>query len=415
MKKLWTYILTYTAICLETVSLAFAEQTDATKYFQVDLDAPLPDLQALAKEYEKETEIYNPRYILSWDIGSKFDPLWVNTISYYGLSEKRLKNPNEDAMVDMIKSLPKEFYPYIGPQLHSAFGISEKILNMPGIKETKNRFPERIAPQLADIEDLEFLSPHMYLLLMPEIWPSNQKPVEIPRQKPAKLPKITPPLPFYRSVMQNVPDNGYGGAARAKSAPDKNDLRTLKISASSPLTGGDIQAFLNTLPNVKAFGSLSNLVKIHRAEILLNFWEKKNGDISPLADYKDSVNPCARLALKIKWAGLETKFRTAVAPQGFDLKEWAYTCDKTIKAHRIANISNAMLITLKNYKNGVYDKYFMPLKPQYRDTQFAVMAATLEMYKAPKADVMQALQNGAKIDEALRPLGGILLLSPINN
>ena len=43
------------------------------------------------------------------------------------------------------------------------------------IKETKNKFPTRIAPQLADIEDLEFLSPYLYYLLMPEMWPENRR------------------------------------------------------------------------------------------------------------------------------------------------------------------------------------------------------------------------------------------------
>ena len=415
MKKFWINILVLAVFGMGCAPWAFARpQTDYAKYFQVDLDAPVPNLKALAKEYEKITEIYNPRYLLSWDIGSRFDPLWVNTISYYGLSEKRLKKPNEDAMIDMIKSLPKAFYPYIGPQLHNTYGMSEKILNMPGIKETKNKFPERIAPQLADIEDLEFLSPHMYLLLMPEIWPSNNKPLDMPRPKPAKLSRSTASLPFYKKIMQNVPKNGYDGAAKTKSAPDKNDLRTLKISASSPLTGGDIRAFLSTLPHIKAFGTSSNLARIHQAETLLNYWEKKNGNALPMENLKDAVNPCARLAQKIKWAGLETEFRTAIAPQGFDLKEWAYTCDKTIKAHRIATISSSTLLTLKNYKNGVFDKYFMPLKPEYRDMQFAIIAAMFEMYKAPKTDVMQALQNGATIDDALRPLGGKLLSSPIN-
>ncbi len=402
-------------LCLGLINSAFADPRKAyAKYFQVDLDAPVPDLQALAKEYEKAAEVYNPRYLLSWDVGSQFDPLWVNTISYYGLSEKRLKAPNEDALLDMLKSLPKEYYPYIGPQLHATAGMSEKILNMPGIKETKNHFPERIAPQVTDIEDLEFLSPHLYLLLMPEMWPSNNIPLDMPRLKPTKFTNIAPPLSSLKKIMQSVPQNGYDGAEKAKSAPDKDDLRTLKINASSPLTGGDIRAFLNTLPNVKAFGTNSNLVKIHQAEILLNFWEQKNGTALPMESLKDSVNPCARLALKIKWAGLETKFLQTIAPQGFNLKEWAYTCDKTIKAHRIATISRDTITTLKNYKNGVYDKYFMPLKPQYRDMPFAIMAATLEMYTAPKADVMQALQNGIKINEALRPLGGKLLFSPIN-
>ena len=70
-------------------------------------------------------------------------------------------------MYDMLMMLPKEYYPYIGPMLHTFPGISDRILMLPGIKETKNKFPERIAPQLQGIEDLEFLSPHLYILLIP--------------------------------------------------------------------------------------------------------------------------------------------------------------------------------------------------------------------------------------------------------
>ena len=53
--------------------------------------------------------------------------------------------------------MPPQMYEYIGPYLHTVPGIPEKVLNMPGIKETKNKFPSRIAPQLADIEDIEMI------------------------------------------------------------------------------------------------------------------------------------------------------------------------------------------------------------------------------------------------------------------
>lgn len=419
MKKYLTLFTLCFLLCLFGSRLALGvSASDFSKYFQVDLNAPVPDLEALNAEYEKQTAVFNPRYLLSWDMGNLFDPLWQRTISSFGLSEIRLKSANEDEMLALIQSLPPKYYPYIGPQLHSTQGISEKILNLPQIKETKNKFPTRIAPELADIEDLTFLSPYLYLLLMPEMWQKNTKAVEIPHRRPAKFlrnPSNPWPQKSLSVLMQNVPDEGYGGAVRLKSAPDFDDLRTLKITKDSALTSADIEAFLNTLPDVSAFGSLSNLVRLHHAEILLDFWEEKNNSALPLNDLKDSVNPCQRLALKIKWAGLETNFSKAIAPQGFNIKEWAYTCDKTIKAHRVANVSSKMLVLLKNYKNGVYDQIFNPLKPFFRDQQFALMQATLEMYKAPRTDVLQALKNGAKIKKALEPLGGTLLLTPLMN
>mgnify|MGYP003311110199 CR=1 FL=1 len=39
-----------------------------------------------------------------------------------------------------------------------------------------------------------------------------------------------------------------------------------------------------------------------------DYWESKNGTALSLNGLKDGVNPCQRLALKIRWAGLEDEF-----------------------------------------------------------------------------------------------------------
>ena len=52
------------------------------KYFEVDLDAPVPDLDALSKELEKANEIYNPRYMVNWDMGPAFDKIFKGTIFF---------------------------------------------------------------------------------------------------------------------------------------------------------------------------------------------------------------------------------------------------------------------------------------------------------------------------------------------
>lgn len=386
---------------------------DFAKYYEVDLNAPLPDIPQLEKEMRKASEVYNPRYIVSWDMGPVFDRLWSNVITTYGNSEKRLKRPDEDELVMLVGTLPREYYPYIGPYLHTLRGIPDKILMMPGIRETKNKFPERIAPQLAGIEDLEFLSPYLYILLMPEMWPDNHKAVEIPAVRPAKAPKIDYDPEFYSRVLDEVPGQGFGGALRSDKKPGKDDLRTLNIDKNSPLTAADIKAFLNTIDGVRQFGTLQNTLKIAEAGMVLDYWEHKNGTALPLNGLKDAVNPCQRLALKIKWAGMETEFEKAVAPEGFNLEEWAYTCDKTIKAYRIARVSAPKLAAMRIFKKGVYDAYINTLNPLWRDRQFAAMQSVMEMHKAPREDVLQALKNESFIKEKLTPLGGMLLTAPI--
>ncbi|MBQ8870943.1 MAG: hypothetical protein IJ019_06175 [Alphaproteobacteria bacterium] len=392
-----------------------ASAIDYKKYYEVDLDAPVPDLKSLSEELEKETEIYNSRYMVSWDMGPTFDKIFKGVITSYGTSEKRIKSVMEDEFFDMIMMTPKEFYPYIGPYLHTLPGIPDRILMLPGIKETKNKFPERIAPQLQGIENLEFLSPHLYVLLMPEMWPDNQPPIEMPKQKRAKIPPISFSPDFMERVMKNTPEFGFGGAVETNNKPGFDKLRTLKITKDSPLTTGDIRAFLKTVSGVKNFGNLSNAVKIMHASDLLDYWERKNGTALSLNGLKDGVNPCQRLALKIKWAGLEDEFTQVVGKEGFSLNEWAYTCDKTIKAYRVSRVSSAQMSVIKAVQEKTYDTYVNKLKPLYAERQFATMQSIVEMHKAPKHDVFEAMKNEKLIYDALYPLGGMMIIAPISN
>lgn len=410
------------ALCIAAFSVKAEENAvqpvnmrSFAKYYKVNLDAPLPDLQALSAEYAKANELFNPRYVLSWDMGPVFDRLWAVTITSYGTSEKRIKSAGEDELYEMIKMLPKEYYPYIGPMLHKSPGISEKILNMPGIKETKNKFPERIAPQLQGIEDLEFLSPYLYILLMPEMWPENNKHIEKPRLRPAKQPQVKYNPEFYADLLRQIPDEGFGGAARTNQKAGFDQLRTLHITSSSPLTGADVKAFASTLGNIKAFSTVDNMLKLINAGRLMDYWEQKNGTALAVNSLKDAANPCQRLALKVKWAGLETEFAKVYSSEGFDLNGWAYTCDKTIKAYRIARISSGKLAGIRAYREGVYDAYINSLTPKWRDNQFAAMQSIIEMYKAPRDDVFTVLKNETLLNEKITPLGGMLASVPIAN
>lgn len=411
MKKYFLITLLLFLCRLNTVT---AEQLDFKKYFEVDLDSPVPNLKILEKELTALTEVYNPRYVVSWDMGLVFDKVWRGIITSYGTTEKRLKTSGEDDLAELIATLPKKYYPYIGPMLHASPGISEKILNMPGIKETKNKFPERIAPQLQGIEDLEFISPHLYLLLMPEAWPENRQPIETPKLRPAQIPQVPYEPTFYANVLKSVPDGGFGGANARGDRPLQDNLRTLQITKTSPLTTADIKSFTKTLSGVLAFSTLENNIKIIHAGSLLDYYEAKNGTALEMNNLKDLVNPCQRLALKLKWAGLETEFSKIIAKEGFNLKEWAYTCDKTIKAYRIAIMTGPKLVALKQYKKSVYDSYLKKLSSKWQDRQYANMEAFLEMYKTNRNDVMEALKNEELIQEQIRPFGSLMLLSPLS-
>ena len=396
------------------VGQSFATDVDFSKYFEVDLDAELPDLEALRKEYDFQTAIYQPRYLLSYELGTGFDPVWFELINTYGTSERRLKSAGEDDLFDMIVSLPKEMYPYIGPFLHDSPNISEKILNLPGIKETKNKFPERIAPQLQDIEDLEFLSPYLYILLMPEMWPQNREAMEKPRIRFAKMPPVKREPKVYLNLFEKVSEHGLGNSSASGKQALKDQLRTLNVTKDSKLTSADVKAFAATLDNVRAFSTLGNQIKLLSADSLISYYEQKNNTALELNRLKDIVNPCQRLALKIKWAGLEAKFSGAIAEQGFDLKDWALTCDKTIKAYRIVVVSGDKLAAVKALKNGLAKKGLKMLSPRWRARQDEALYALFETYKTNEDDVLSVMKNEAELKEKLYPFGTMFVAVPLD-
>lgn len=144
----------------------------------MDIGQKLPPYEEMLKKYVADNRIVNRGYDFHWDIGNIFDSVFRMTIDYYGQTEKRIKNVHEDDLTALLSTLPPEYYQYIGPYLHTVPNMPEKILNMPGIKETKNRFPKRIARELEGIEDLEFVSPYLYYVLMPESWPDYRRTME---------------------------------------------------------------------------------------------------------------------------------------------------------------------------------------------------------------------------------------------
>ncbi|MBO5442167.1 MAG: hypothetical protein J6A33_00085 [Alphaproteobacteria bacterium] len=391
-----------------------AAERDYSDYFQIDLDMKLPTLAELQKKYVINQN-YDRKYEFYWNIGNVFDNVFRATISTYGMNEKRLKNENEEALIEMLKGIPPEYYQYIGPYLHTVPNISEKVLNMPGIKETKNQFPTRIAPQLADIEDLEFLSPYLYFVLMPEAWPEYHETTERPAVPIKKKPKVEHDEKFYSRIKELVPVDEFLPDAQ-KPKTGMSDLRTIEPTKDSPLTSADVKAFMATLDKVYAFGKHNyNVSKIYDAGFLLDVWEQEHGSKLAFNMLKDVVNPCQRLVQKIRIAGLEREFRLSIAEQGFDVKGWAYTCDKTIKAFRVSNISRATVATIKAYEKGLYDSYFDQMGDKKAEMQYQAMQSLVEMNRAPLEDVLEVRKNREELRQKLNSMKNRIIAVPVGS
>ena len=419
MKKLLLGI----ALLITSISGVSAKVSDYDKYFRVDMKMEIPDINEYIKKLDSKYTLYDKGYDSRFKMGNSFKKEFSQTIRTYGMSEGRIKNSYEDDLMELLNWLPKESYQYVGPMLHQIPGMSEKILNMPGIKETKNKFPEDVAERMKGIENIEFMSPALYFLLMPEIW-GEKKPetLDRPRPKRVKKPKVTIELPDYLKEKADIPTKvaeRKPATAVKKQKPISvmdGKLRTLSPNLTSPLTTKDVAAFVNTIDSIMDFGmkdNMRNFSKLIIGESLLDIWEQEQGIALMQNSLKDLVNPCQRLVLKTRFAGLYDEFSAIVVKEGFSPEEWAYTCDKTVKAFRALEANQSIAYAVRYHRKGYYDQYISQLPRKWREEMFATEAAIVKMYSVFKEDVDAVRPYHKELYEKFLKNKGMMLTAPI--
>ncbi len=406
------------------IGLAFARPAickvaDYERYFKVDMKAPLPSPEEMLEKYLNPKDLYDKGYESRYKMGNRFKSEFSKVIKFYGLSEKRLKNSYEDELLEALSWLPKDMYQYVGPMLHEVPGMSEKILNLPGIKETKNKFPERVAQKAQKIENIEFLSPALYILLMPELWgeekPENlDKPEEVPVKKPRPIKDIPNFLRAKIGQEQEAPKPEKSSVRKKTSMASK--FRSVNPTLTSPLTTKDAEAFVSTLDEIVSFGEKDGYRvygNIITGEYLLDMWEQENKMALPQNELKDAVNPCQRLILKMRFGGVYNEFKALLAKYAFTPEEWAYVGDKTIRAFRVASATSEMAHAVSYHKKGYYDYYIEHLPEKWKKEMYANEAAIIKMYSVFREDVEAVLPLKEKIDDKFIKIQGVLLTAPI--
>ena len=179
----------------------------------------------------------------------------------------------------------------------------------------------------------------------------------------------------------------------------KSLMRTINPDAKTLLTSADIQAFARTIPAVEEwYQQGDNRFYLSRVSTMLWSYEsQKTPAIS--AGLREMVNPCARLVQKARLIGQEYALAQKVAGEGFTLNEWAYTCDKTVKAYRLSRISLSLMQSIRAYKLGLYDDEINKLSQKSQDLRYATMQALVSAYNAPMSDVTEVRKNRRQLEK----------------
>ena len=359
--------------------------------YDIDMDEDIPLIWRLQKEYNKENSLYDWRYEYTWRIPSGFNYDFKQKIKYFGSIEKRIQNADEESLLRDLQRMPKEFYPYVGPMLHTVKGLSGKILDMPGIKETKNRFPQKIASRFQKLPDLQFLSPELYIFLMPQLWGEDMDTLEFPHQneqQPEDIPNIKINPEFIKHIKKKVPISDYWLGAKTKT--EKYDVRNYDADEDTPLSNADVKAFINTLDGLFRFRLQKDYeIRNIMVDPLIGYWEEKQGTDRTVSFLKTVVNPCQTIVRKIKWTGLQNEFQKVIGEQAFGLDDWAYTCDKIFKAYRVTSIPYAYAATLKIARKGYIYRELAKydFTPEEKQQQKYFIEATIQLYKTTQNDI----------------------------
>ena len=401
-------LILFFVLCL--CSYARADISEYRHSFDVSMDMDLSDLDKYIQKLKQQSKGYDRGYRSRYDMGNKFKSEFSKTIKSYGISENRIKSSYEDNMLEMVNMMPKETYPYIGPMLHEIPGMSEKILNLPGIKETKNKFPENIDEKFKAVEDIEFISPALYFVLMPR--KQEKADLDKPENKPVKKNKKHARVPDFSFENKPSPDKNAKGDNKIVTTAIDQSRRTIFPTLTSPLTTADAEAFLSTMDEVIEWGK-PYLPELIRAGIVLDYIEQEKGTAITQNSLKDVVNPCQNFVLKTRVAGIYPEFQNIVAKKGFNPEEWAYTCDKTFKALRINEANHSTAYAVQFHRRGYYDDYIKLLPEKWQKGMFETGAAVVAMYSALKSDVEAVKPIKKDILNKIIENEGLLLTMPI--
>jgi hypothetical protein len=140
---------------------------------------------------------------------------------------------------------------------------------------------------------------------------------------------------------------------------------------------------------------------------LLNYWDEKHGTSVYVSFRKGAVNPCQTIARKIKWKGLRSEFQEYIGKQGFGLDDWAYTCDKTLKAYRIITMPNAYITGLRYLKKGyLYEMWkYMDFTEEEREIQKYFIEASIHLYDSSIENVNAVTPFRYELQKAWLKLG----------
>ena len=322
----------------------------------------------------------------------------------------------EDDIYRLILMLPKYAYQYIGPFIHEMPYVSDRILNIPGIKETKGKFPTRIAPQMKEYAKKygKYMSTHLYLYLMPEAWATTQREKSTFKgySKIIKIDENTKPDDLF--ILNNTsllkkhailsPEKYRTGEALKKQFRPQTPAD--QVTQTSALTEGDVEAALASFKEIEAEFGNNRFDEFHSA--------LRDMSLSDNNLMGEMLNPMQTLVDKIDRLPQKERFAKALAKHGFTPQSWGITVDKIIKARRVENMSPAVALNLAAWRRlKKPPKSFDTLSPRDRQIAWDSIQLFLGMYSSTRENLLAVKNYGDNIRKVFATRDMMFIETPV--
>lgn len=339
-------------------------------------------------------------------------------MSYPGGVDKMMEvhEQLEDDLYNLVMMMPKYTYQYFAPFFHTLPYMPERIMNIPEIKELKGKFPTRIAPQMQEYAKKhgKYMSPHLYIFLMPEAWPSQEREKKTFKgfNKIITIDEKTTPDDLF--IMKDVsilkdhpmpsPEKYRTGAYLKKIVRPQTPAN--KVTHTSALTEGDVEAGLASLKSLKETFGNNRLDEFHK--------QIRRMSVSDDNLMEEMLNPMQTLVDKINRLPEAEKFKQAVGKHGFTPESWGMTIDKMIKARRVAKMSPGTAFTLKTWRNAKkMPQSFYALSPKDRQIAWESIQLFLGFYMTTEENLLAVENYGDNIRDAFATQDMTFMEAPV--
>ncbi|MBP5160771.1 MAG: hypothetical protein ILP11_01820 [Alphaproteobacteria bacterium] len=293
----------------------------------------------------------------------------------------------DQAVLEIIPQIDPLYRQYIFPAFHEMSAMSHRLRTMPEIAKWRGKVPTRLAPEVEGKGPYgwRYLSPFLYIYLMPEMWPSFYRESEPPK------PEITRQIDWTNAEDVARTFDQFADAEAARQAFVERALKDVP--------GGLSEQDMRTVHQV-----LSDLIDVSETREGKAVFAHVVVALDSDDIYPTMARPCASLVARLHTIGMEHFLTPVLQKAGVSEQDFVDKCERVTRAYRVANSSPEMAM----YIIGIRRK----LKAEPSAQKAPIWQALVDMFSVSMADVQAVQPYQAQWKELFNRQRPLLLGTP---